>query len=81
MNVHVPLADALKFGPPPAGKLAVPVFAHGTLAVELYTPVGVDLQRPHTRDEIYFVARGNGQFFNGTDRRPVGPGDFLFVSA
>ncbi len=39
---HISLGEALKAGPPPAGNLAVPVFAHGTLAVELYTPVGVD---------------------------------------
>lgn len=78
---HISLAQALQHGPPPKGNLAVPVFAHGSLAVELYTPVGTDPQTPHTRDEIYFVARGAGQFFNGTDRRPVGPGDFLFVPA
>jgi mannose-6-phosphate isomerase-like protein (cupin superfamily) len=80
-GVVVSFAEALQLGPPPAGNLAVPVFAHGSLAVELYTPVGEDLQTPHTRDEIYFVARGAGWFFNGTDRRRVGPGDFLFVPA
>jgi hypothetical protein len=33
--LHVPFADALQVGPSPAGNLAVPVFAHGTLAVPL----------------------------------------------
>jgi hypothetical protein len=61
--VHVPLADALSNGPPPTGNLAVPIFSHGSLVVELYTPVGHDPQKPHTRDEVYFVARGSGQFF------------------
>ena len=75
------LAEALKKGPPPPGNLAVPIFSHGTLAVELYTPVGDDPQKPHSRDEIYFVARGNGRFFDGRDSYPVGPGSFIFVPA
>lgn len=75
------LAEALAMGPPPPGNLAVPVFAHGSLAVELYTPVGTDAQKPHLRDEVYVVARGTGQFFDGRERRRVEPGTFLFVAA
>ena len=77
---HLSLADALKAGPPPPGNLAVPVFSHGSLVVELYSPVGHDGQQPHTRDEIYFVARGNGLFFDGERRYPVEAGAFLFVA-
>ena len=77
----VSLAEALTKGPPPAGNLAVPIFSHGTLAVELYTPVGKDPQKPHTRDEVYFVTRGSGLFFDGERRRPVEPGSFIFVPA
>ena len=79
--MHVSLAEALAQGPPPAGNLAVPVFAHGTLVVEMYTPVGHDPQKPHTRDELYVVARGRGQFFDGTRRHAVEAGSFLFVAA
>ena len=78
---HVSLAEALTKGPPPPGNLAVPVFAHGSLVAEFYTPQGHDRQKPHTRDEIYFVARGNGFFFDGTKRVEVEPGSFLFVPA
>ena len=78
---HVDLAEALKQGPPPKGNLAVPIFAHGTLAAELYTPQGNDPQQPHERDEVYVVARGSGLFFDGTDRRAVEPGTFIFVAA
>src|SRR5687768_2408554 len=81
MTAHVDLADALEQGPPPPGNLAVPIFAHGTLAAELYTPKGHDPQRPHERDEVYVVARGSGKFFDGVSRRPVAPGTFLFVAA
>jgi quercetin dioxygenase-like cupin family protein len=77
----VSLAEALAKGPPPAGNLAVPVFAHGTLAVELYAPQGRDPQKPHTRDEVYIVASGRGVFFDGTDRHPVEAGAFVFVAA
>ena len=78
---HVSLADARRKGPPPPGNLAVPIFSHGSLVVELYTPVGNDPQRPHARDEVYFVTRGNGFFFDGRQRQPVEAGSFLFVPA
>jgi len=78
---HVSFAAALLKGPPPAGNLAVPIFSHGSLVVELYTPERHDPQKPHTRDEIYFVVRGKGQFFDGTQQHAVEPGSFLFVPA
>jgi mannose-6-phosphate isomerase-like protein (cupin superfamily) len=79
--VHVSLAEALSKGPPPPGNLAVPIFLHGSLAVELYTPVEHDPQKPHTRDELYVVVRGRGLFFDGVERHPVETGSFLFVPA
>jgi putative acetyltransferase len=79
--VHVSLAEALSKGPPPAGNLAVPIFSHGSLVVELYTPAGNDRQKPHTRDELYVVTRGKGDFFDGTQRQSVEAGSFLFVPA
>ena len=79
--VHVSLRDALIKGPPLPGNLAVPVFSHGSLVVELYTPVGHDPQKPHTRDEVYFITRGSGSFFDGERRHAVATGSFLFVPA
>ena len=79
--VHVSLDEALTKGPPPSGNLAVPVFSHGSLAVEFYKPVGHDPQKPHTRDEVYFVTRGHGSFFDGRERHAVKAGSFLFVPA
>jgi mannose-6-phosphate isomerase-like protein (cupin superfamily) len=40
-----------------------------------------DAQLPHTEDEIYYVARGQGRFRSGTEDRPVKEGDILFVPA
>jgi mannose-6-phosphate isomerase-like protein (cupin superfamily) len=82
MNVaHMSLAEALLKGPPPAGNLAVPIFAHGSLEVELYTPKGHDPQKPHRRDEIYLVSRGTGKLFDGERQHDVSPGSFIFVAA
>lgn len=79
--VHVSLAEALMKGPPPVGNLATPIFAHGSLEVELYTPKGDDPQQPHRRDEVYLVSRGEGIFFDGERRHMVTSGSFLFVAA
>jgi mannose-6-phosphate isomerase-like protein (cupin superfamily) len=63
------------------GKEFITLFQRGTLDVEIYKPVGVDRQTPHTRDEVYVVIAGSGLFVNNGDRRPFGPGEFLFVPA
>lgn len=57
------------------------VFEHGTLAVEVYKPEKVDLQQPHSRDEVYVIISGNGEFLNDGIRCEVKTGDFLFVRA
>jgi mannose-6-phosphate isomerase-like protein (cupin superfamily) len=80
-HADVSLAEALAMGPPPPGNLAVPVYAHGSLEVEWYAPIGEDRQTPHDRDEVYVVARGSAVFFDGETRQPVAPGTFLFVAA
>jgi mannose-6-phosphate isomerase-like protein (cupin superfamily) len=57
------------------------VFEHGTLQVKMYHPAGTDMQKPHTRDEVYVIARGSGWFVNGPERHPFQTGDMLFVPA
>jgi mannose-6-phosphate isomerase-like protein (cupin superfamily) len=73
--------DALRRLPGPDGERFVELFQHGTLSIELYAPRGGDPQSPHTRDEVYVVVEGRGQFRNGGERHPFGPGDVLFVPA
>jgi mannose-6-phosphate isomerase-like protein (cupin superfamily) len=75
------LADALARLPGPAGERFVELFQHGTLSIELYAPRGDDPQSPHTKDEVYVVVQGSGQFRNGDARHRFGPGDVLFVAA
>jgi mannose-6-phosphate isomerase-like protein (cupin superfamily) len=57
------------------------LFAHGTLSVEVYKPIGVDHQSVHDRDEVYVVIAGRGTFLCGDLRMAFGPGDLLFVAA
>ena len=63
------------------GQPYVELFAHGSLAVEIYKPVGRDLQTPHARDEVYVVIAGRGTFACAGERRAFGPGELLFVPA
>ncbi len=78
---RVRLADALKQLPGPGGDRFVKVLEHGTLEVEIYAPRGTDPQKPHTRDELYVVMSGSGEFRNGSAIDRFGPGDVLFVPA
>ena len=57
------------------------LFEHGTLSLEIYKPLEMDNQQPHSRDEVYVVISGKGDFIKGEERMPFGPGDFLFVPA
>ncbi len=59
----------------------IELFKHGSLVVEMYQPVGVDSQQPHSRDELYVVAAGSGWFVNGDRRKPFQAGEVLFVPA
>jgi quercetin dioxygenase-like cupin family protein len=42
---------------------------------------GVDHQRPHREDEIYFVVRGRARFKAGPEDREVSAGSVIFVAA
>ena len=77
----VTVKDALARLPGTQGERFVKVLEHGSLVVEIYAPRGRDPQTPHTRDEVYIVMEGSGEFINGESRAPFGKGDLLFVPA
>src|SRR5712671_6121211 len=77
----ITLAAALDRLPGPRDERSVSLFEHGSLVVKLYTPSGNDDQTPHSRDEIYVVARGSGEFVCDGDRQPFAPHDVLFAAA
>jgi mannose-6-phosphate isomerase-like protein (cupin superfamily) len=78
---RISVEEALARLPTQEGKLFANVFMRGDLTVEIYAPHTIDPQEPHTRDEIYFVAHGEGLYICGDTRQPFGPGDFLFAPA
>lgn len=76
------LSDALDaIGKVKSGLPSATVFEHGSLQVKLYRPGVEDMQKPHERDEVYFVVSGSGWFRNGESRHPFQSGDMLFVPA
>ena len=81
MKTRVTVDEALAKLPGPNGERWAIVLEHGTLEVEIYAPRGRDPQNPHTRDELYVVVSGSGEFVNGEERQKFGPGDALFVPA
>lgn len=75
------LDEALKRLPGPQGERSVALFEHGSLVVKLYAPRGSDPQTPHSRDEIYVVAQGRGEFICDGAGQSCEPNDVLFVAA
>jgi mannose-6-phosphate isomerase-like protein (cupin superfamily) len=77
----LPLARAHARLAAAAGATYVELLRHGTLSVEIYAPRGVDPQQPHSRDELYVVASGAGEFVCGERRDRFRAGDLIFVPA
>ena len=75
------VSEAISKLPTPDGKRFATIFEHGSLLVEIYAPRGSDPQQPHTRDEVYFVASGSGEYVCGESRTEFGPTDLLFAAA
>jgi mannose-6-phosphate isomerase-like protein (cupin superfamily) len=75
------VAGAMGLLPGRDGERFARVLGHGSMELEVYAPRGADPQTPHTRDELYVVVSGTGEFVNGPERHPFGPGDVLFVPA
>jgi mannose-6-phosphate isomerase-like protein (cupin superfamily) len=42
---------------------------------------GIDPQKPHTEDEVYYVISGRASIQVGTENRRVEPGSLVFVEA
>lgn len=70
-------ADAVAAVPEPY----VELLRHGSMVVEYYRPEAIDIQTPHSRDELYVIASGHGTFLNGGVERAFETGEVLFVPA
>jgi mannose-6-phosphate isomerase-like protein (cupin superfamily) len=49
--------------------------------IGIYRPDGSDRQTPHTRDEVYVVGSGTGEFVCADETKAFNPGDLFFVPA
>jgi mannose-6-phosphate isomerase-like protein (cupin superfamily) len=58
--------------------LRVPALSAG---VYVLPAGGVDPQKPHREDEMYYVVGGKGQMRVGAEDQPVGAGTIIFVPA
>ena len=77
------LADITARAKQAADGYAARVILSDLLSVGLYVlPAGgVDDQKPHAEDEVYYAVRGRAVFRVGDADHPVKPGSLLFVAA
>ena len=52
-----------------------------SLGVYVLPAGGVDPQKPHTEDEVYYVVSGRGTVIVADEEQKVGPGSLIFVAA
>jgi mannose-6-phosphate isomerase-like protein (cupin superfamily) len=57
------------------------LFERNTFDIGFYRPIRFDKQTPHTRDELYVIAAGSGEFFCGRETQSFATGDVFFVPA
>jgi mannose-6-phosphate isomerase-like protein (cupin superfamily) len=74
-------AKTLKLLPTVDGKLFLETFRKGNFSIEIYKPNKVDLQQPHSQDEIYVIISGTGMFQNGEEHYAFKANDLIFVPA
>jgi mannose-6-phosphate isomerase-like protein (cupin superfamily) len=80
-RLRLTVAQGMAQLPGPQGERFAAMLEHGSLEIEIYAPRGADPQKPHSRDEVYVVVSGSGDFVRGTVRERFGPGDVLLVPA
>ena len=80
LAAHFSMTETDSLLPLPQDNLALPIFSHGSMEIELYKPEKVDKQTPHSRDEIYIVITGSSLFFNGEKKVMVNKKGINFIT-
>ena len=80
-DTHFALDAALRRATAPTDERYARLLDRGAMTLGLYAPLGRDAQQPHTRDEIYVVVRGRGDFICDGARTAFEIGAALFVPA
>ena len=57
------------------------LFGQGSFDIGFYRLIRFDKQTPHSRDELYIIAAGSGDFFCGRETKSFSTGDIFFVPA
>jgi mannose-6-phosphate isomerase-like protein (cupin superfamily) len=65
----------------PLGARFAFALSHGSMSVELYAPIDVDPQTPHSQDELYFIQSGTGVLAIAGESHSFEPGTCFFVAA
>ena len=83
MNIPVWTHEILETNRKASGKLHLEFLRELAISAGIYTlPIGaVDLQQPHTEDEVYVVLEGLAQIQIIDQDYPVKSGDTIFVPA
>ncbi len=77
---HIPLKQAIKKLKTTNSEFAK-VMEFADLEIEYYQPNKIDKQQPHTRDEVYIIAQGKGEFIRKNKKYKIKTHDVLFVKA
>jgi len=81
MEYHLKVSQALDLLRNSGSEQSATLLELGSLTVRFYAPQRVDRQQPHTRDEVYVVARGSATFRCCGKDILVEQGDVLTVPA
>ena len=81
MSFHLTIEQAIAALKNETENLFTVLLENGSMRVEYYAPKNIDHQTPHSQDEIYVIASGNGSFFRNGERVQCKTGDVLFVPA
>jgi mannose-6-phosphate isomerase-like protein (cupin superfamily) len=66
-----------------AGKSYLEFLCLAAMSAGVYTlPAGgIDPQKPHKEDEMYYLVRGRARMQAGSEDQAIGPGSVIFVTA
>ncbi len=81
MEYHLTISKAEEILRSAGSEQSEDLLTLGSLSVRFYAPRILDRQQPHTRDEVYVVARGSARFRCCEREIFVGQGDVLTVPA
>lgn len=79
--MKIAIKDAVERLVADPSKLFIKLFEHGSMTVEFYKPGPADFQTPHTKDELYLISSGSGEFIHESDQYSFKTGDLIFVPA